>query len=245
MAVKGNYDQVNRLCCEVANSHGWGFVNINLRPYYSEGSKPWPLRWPSSWAGACRITWWPLWHQDLFTPRSAKASVNLRRQAWWRKNPCASVGHRRRGVHPLPRRLRRGGISLPRLNQPHRQIHCHRESCRWPLCAGCGPTKRRQHHRRERCRDRFRHQAAGGNGGDFYRDCGGHHCCRAQKLAESGKIHPDETTVAYITGNGLKTAEAVSNVIGAPLQIDARLDSFNQAWGPGCDLATTGISPVA
>ena len=39
MAVQGNYDQVNRLCCEVANSYGWGFVNINLRPYYSEGSK--------------------------------------------------------------------------------------------------------------------------------------------------------------------------------------------------------------
>src|SRR6478672_7150150 len=39
MAVQGNYDQVNRLCCEVANTHGWGFVNINLRPYYSEGSK--------------------------------------------------------------------------------------------------------------------------------------------------------------------------------------------------------------
>ena len=39
MAVHGNYDQVNRLCSEVANSYGWGFVNINLRPYYSEGSK--------------------------------------------------------------------------------------------------------------------------------------------------------------------------------------------------------------
>ncbi|MFM7527447.1 MAG: threonine synthase, partial [Nodosilinea sp.] len=39
MAVHGNYDQVNRLCSEVANTYGWGFVNINLRPYYSEGSK--------------------------------------------------------------------------------------------------------------------------------------------------------------------------------------------------------------
>ncbi|MFQ6540311.1 threonine synthase, partial [Aphanothece stagnina] len=39
MAVHGNYDQVNRLCSEVANTFGWGFVNINLRPYYSEGSK--------------------------------------------------------------------------------------------------------------------------------------------------------------------------------------------------------------
>jgi len=32
MAVQGNYDQVNRLCSEVANTYGWGFVNINLRP---------------------------------------------------------------------------------------------------------------------------------------------------------------------------------------------------------------------
>ena len=39
MSVNGNYDQVNRLCSEVANTYGWGFVNINLRPYYSEGSK--------------------------------------------------------------------------------------------------------------------------------------------------------------------------------------------------------------
>jgi len=39
MAVEGNYDQVNRLCSEVADRYGWGFVNINLRPYYSEGSK--------------------------------------------------------------------------------------------------------------------------------------------------------------------------------------------------------------
>ena len=39
MAVHGNYDQVNRLCSEVANTYGWGFVNVNLRPYYAEGSK--------------------------------------------------------------------------------------------------------------------------------------------------------------------------------------------------------------
>jgi threonine synthase len=39
ISVKGNYDDVNRLCSEVADEHGWGFVNINLRPYYAEGSK--------------------------------------------------------------------------------------------------------------------------------------------------------------------------------------------------------------
>lgn len=39
IAVNGNYDQVNRLATEAADAYGWGFVNINLRPYYTEGSK--------------------------------------------------------------------------------------------------------------------------------------------------------------------------------------------------------------
>jgi len=39
VAVTGNYDDVNRLCSEVADKYGWAFVNINVRPYYSEGSK--------------------------------------------------------------------------------------------------------------------------------------------------------------------------------------------------------------
>ena len=39
IAVEGNYDQVNRLCSQIAFRYGWGFVNVNLRPFYAEGSK--------------------------------------------------------------------------------------------------------------------------------------------------------------------------------------------------------------
>src|SRR6267154_3430902 len=39
IGIQGAYDQVNRLCSEVAGKFGWGFVNVNLRPYYAEGSK--------------------------------------------------------------------------------------------------------------------------------------------------------------------------------------------------------------
>src|SRR5437867_9545388 len=39
IAVRGNYDDVNRLCTEVAELHPWGFVNVNLRPFYGAGSK--------------------------------------------------------------------------------------------------------------------------------------------------------------------------------------------------------------
>src|SRR5207245_7942137 len=37
--ISGSYDQVNRLCSQIADEHHWGFVNVNLRPYYAEGSK--------------------------------------------------------------------------------------------------------------------------------------------------------------------------------------------------------------
>jgi threonine synthase len=39
VAVRGNYDEVNRLCTELSADHDWAFVNINMRPYYAEGSK--------------------------------------------------------------------------------------------------------------------------------------------------------------------------------------------------------------
>src|SRR5438270_2241948 len=39
IAIRGNYDHVNRLCSQIAFRYGWGFVNVNLRPFYAEGSK--------------------------------------------------------------------------------------------------------------------------------------------------------------------------------------------------------------
>src|SRR5207245_4621454 len=39
VGIRGTYDDVNRLCSEIAGKYGWGFVNVNLRPYYAEGSK--------------------------------------------------------------------------------------------------------------------------------------------------------------------------------------------------------------
>ena len=51
-----------------------------------------------------------------------------------------------------------------------------------------------------------------------------------KKLVEEGKIDPSETTVAYITGNGLKTTEAIASSIGEPFLIEAQLDSFDAAW---------------
>ncbi|MEL6902194.1 MAG: pyridoxal-phosphate dependent enzyme, partial [Cyanobacteria bacterium J06606_4] len=66
--------------------------------------------------------------------------------------------------------------------------------------------------------------------GIFTETAGGTTIAVLKKLVEAGKINPDETTVAYITGNGLKTTEAVQDYIGEPLTIDPKLDSFERAW---------------
>jgi threonine synthase len=65
--------------------------------------------------------------------------------------------------------------------------------------------------------------------GIFTETAGGTTIAVLKKLVEAGKIDPEETTVVYITGNGLKTQEAVQGYIGDPLYIDAKLDSFERA----------------
>ncbi len=54
--IDGNYDHVNRLSSQIADRYHWGFVNVNLRPYYAEGSKTVVTKSRSSWAGVCRTT---------------------------------------------------------------------------------------------------------------------------------------------------------------------------------------------
>ena len=54
VAVKGNYDDVNRLCAEVADALPWAFVNVNMRPYYAEGSKSLGFETAGSWVAAPR-----------------------------------------------------------------------------------------------------------------------------------------------------------------------------------------------
>jgi threonine synthase len=66
--------------------------------------------------------------------------------------------------------------------------------------------------------------------GVFTETAGGTTIAVLKKLVEQGKINPDETTVAYITGNGLKTTEAIASSIGEPYLIEAQLDSFKAAW---------------
>jgi threonine synthase len=66
--------------------------------------------------------------------------------------------------------------------------------------------------------------------GIFGETAGGVTIATVKQLVEQGKIHPDEVTVAFITGAGFKTVEAVAEALNPPLEIDANVDSFESAY---------------
>jgi threonine synthase len=76
VAVQGTYDDVNRLCSEIAENEDWAFVNVNVRPYYAEGSKTLGTRSPSSSAGASRRRSSCRWRPARCSPRSTRPSAS-------------------------------------------------------------------------------------------------------------------------------------------------------------------------
>ena len=81
--------------------------------------------------------------------------------------------------------------------------------------------------------------------GVFTETAGGTTIAVLKKLVEQGKIDPSETTVAYITGNGLKTLEAITAAVGEPLTIEPQLASFNAAWERAQSQHRTSSQPLS
>lgn len=230
MAVEGNYDQVNRLCCEVANTHGWGFVNINLRPYYSEGSKTlgYEVAEQLGWKLPDHIVA-PLASGSLFT-KIYKGFQEFIQVGLVEDKAVRFSGAQADGCSPIAQAFREGRdfVTPVKPNTIAKSIAIGNPADGvYALDIA---------------------QKTGGNiesvsdaeivegikllaetEGIFTETAGGTTIAVLKKLVEAGKIDPDETTVVYITGNGLKTQEAVQGYIGEPLTIEPKLDSFERA----------------
>jgi threonine synthase len=230
MAVKGNYDQVNRLCSEVANTHGWGFVNINLRPYYSEGSKTlgYEVAEQLGWQLPDHIVA-PLASGSLFT-KIHKGFQEFVKVGLVEDKPVRFSGAQAEGCSPIAQAFaaNRDFITPVKPNTIAKSIAIGNpadgvyalELARKTNGNIAAVTD-------AEIIDGMKLLAE--TEGIFTETAGGTTIAVLQKLAEAGKINPDETTVVYITGNGLKTQEAVHGYIGEPMTLEPKLESFERA----------------
>src|SRR5256885_1624734 len=225
--INGNYDQVNRLCAQVADRFQWGLVNVNLRPYYSEGSKThgYEIAEQLGWTLPDNVVV-PMAGGSLIT-KIAKAFRELVTLGWVEAKPVKFFGAQATGCSPISDGVKR---HLSRF-EPQKPNTIARS-----LAIGNpadGPFAIKQ------IRD------SGGwaedvsdpeivdaikllaeTEGIFTETAGSVTAGVTQKLIAQNGIKPDETTVVCITGNGLKTTDAIAAEFPATEAIAPRLEAF-------------------
>ncbi|MGF1498352.1 MAG: threonine synthase [Elainellaceae cyanobacterium] len=230
MAVHGNYDQVNRLCSEVANTYGWGFVNINLRPYYSEGSKTlgFEVAEQLGWQLPDHVVA-PLASGSLFS-KIYKGFQEFIKVGLVDEKSVRFSGAQAEGCSPIAQAFQEGRdfVTPVKPNTIAKSIAIGNPADGiYALDIARKTNGNIEAVTDAEIIDGIKLLAE--TEGIFTETAGGTTIAVLKKLVEAGKIDPDETTVAYITGNGLKTQEAVQGYIGEPLTIEPKLESFERA----------------
>ncbi|HXJ06424.1 MAG TPA: threonine synthase [Candidatus Acidoferrum sp.] len=225
--IQGNYDHVSRLCTQIADRYPWGLVNVNLRPYYAEGSKThgFEIAEQLGWRLPDNVVV-PMAGGALIT-KIAKAFKELVTLGWVEEKPVKFFGAQATGCSPISDGVKR---NLARF-EPQRPNTIARS-----LAIGNpadGPFAMQQI--RESCgwaEDVTDPEIIEGiklvaeTEGVFTETAGGVTAGVAQKLIRQGRIRADETTVVCITGNGLKTTDAIAAEFPATEAIAPRLDAF-------------------
>jgi threonine synthase len=229
VSVRGTYDDVNRLCTELSSEHEWAFVNINLRPYYSQGSKTLAFETAEQLGFELpdRVVC-PVASGSLFTKiaQGFEEWIDL----GLLKGPLPAFnGAQAAGCSPVATAYADGHDFC----QPVKP-----ETIAKSLAIGNpadGPyaldLARRTGGSVESVTDeeiREGIKLLAQTTGIFTEAAGGVTVAVLSKLAERGDIDPDEQVVAYITGEGLKTLDCARGTFEA-WQIEPTVDSFEEA----------------
>jgi threonine synthase len=225
--VEGNYDEVNRLCSEIAGKYNWAFVNINIRPYYAEGSKT------LGFEVAEQLGWKAPDH--VVVPMASGSMLTKIWKALKEFEKCDLIGSVKTRVSGA-QALGCAPISTAYLEGTDTFRPVKPDTIAKSLAIG-NPADgyyalqviKESGGAAERATD---DEIVAGikllasTEGIFAETAGGVTIACLKKLVESGKIKKNEVTVAYITGTGLKTQEALSGKLTEPVQIKPNLAAF-------------------
>ena len=225
--IDGNYDHVNRLCAQIADRFQWGLVNVNLRPYYSEGSKThgFEIAEQLGWKLPDNVVV-PMAGGSLIG-KIAKAFRELVALGWVEAKPVKFFGAQATGCSPISSAVKRG---LARF-EPQKPSTIARSLAIGNPADGNYASKliRESGGWAEDVSDSEIVSAIkllAETEGIFTETAGGVTAGVTEKLIREGRIHPDETTVVCITGNGLKTTDAIAAEFPLTEAIAPRLDAF-------------------
>lgn len=227
--VEGTYDDVNRLCTEIAGEHPWAFANINLRPFYSEGCKTlaFEVAEQLGWRLPDHVVV-PVASGNLFV-KTEKAFRELLQLGLVEGTLPRLHGAQAAGCAPIAEAYRRGAAQV----QPVRPATVAKSLAIGNPADGfyALQTVQRTGGVFEVARDEDVVEGMkllAQTEGIFAETAGGVTVAVLRKLADAGVFQPDDVVVALITGAGLKTLEAVSEVGRPAIRIRATLRDFER-----------------
>lgn len=232
VAINGNYDDVNRLCAELAGTYPWAFVNVNVRPYYAEGSKTIAFETAEQldWQAPDHVVV-PVASGSLLT-KIRKGFHELHTVGLLDAEPQVRVsGAQATGCSPVATAWIDGSDTIKpvkpdtiakslAIGNPA-DGYFALDAVRQSGGALAAVTD-------EEVVEGI--QLLARTEGIFAETAGGVTIASLKRLAEQGVITPDERVVAYITGHGLKTLDAVAAEVGPTATIGPSLDAFHEAF---------------
>jgi len=228
IAVRGNYDDVNRLCAQIAERHPWGFVNVNLRPYYAEGSKTFgyeiaeQLGWKAPDSIICPMA------GGALISKIIKGLRELERIGLLQNTVSTRLyGAQAAGCNPIVEAVKRGSIDIRPVkpNTIAKSLAIGNPADGYYAAGFIMQTGGAADDVTDQeIRDGIQMLAEAE--GIFTETAGGVAIGVTKKLVDAGKIDRKGITVIAITGNGLKTPEAVN--LPKPQVIDAKIDAFEE-----------------
>ncbi|OGW66670.1 MAG: threonine synthase [Nitrospirae bacterium RIFCSPLOWO2_02_FULL_62_14] len=232
--VEGNYDDVNRLCSEIAGEHGWAFVNINIRPYYAEGSKTLAFETVEQlgWRAPDQAVI-PMASGSLLT-KIWKGLHEMKALGLIDKVQTKINGAQAEGCSPISTAFKEGRDFFKPVKPKTiaKSLAIGNPADGYYALKATGESKGAMDMvSDEEVVDGIKLLAQ--TEGIFAETAGGVTIGVLKKLVKQGIIKKSDVTVAYITGNGLKTQEAVIDAVGRPFRIQPSLVSFEKTFKIG------------